>query len=62
MDHYNIKLHTFFLIPIFLIDSLSALYSFHYLHDKTKGLRTAAHYLFFNLLIAAMVFVAWRMT
>jgi hydrogenase-4 component B len=50
-------LSAFFLIPIFLIGSLSALYSFHYLHDQTKGLRTAAHYLFFSLLIASMVFV-----
>ncbi|MGC9021532.1 MAG: proton-conducting transporter membrane subunit, partial [Dissulfurimicrobium sp.] len=50
-------LTAFFLIPIFLIGSLSALYSFHYLSDQTKGLRTAAHYLFFSLLIAAMAFV-----
>jgi hydrogenase-4 component B len=50
-------LSAFFLVAIFFISLLSAVYSFHYMESEDKSLRTAANYLFFSLLIAAMVLV-----
>jgi hydrogenase-4 component B len=36
---------------------LAAIYSFHYMSNAQKALRTAAHYLFFSLLVASMALV-----
>ncbi|MBN2428765.1 MAG: hydrogenase [Deltaproteobacteria bacterium] len=47
-------LSAFFLVPVFGIALLAAIYSFDYLDNPAKGLRTAANYFFFSLLIAAM--------
>ncbi len=45
----------FFLLPIFLVAPVAALYSFHY--TRAQGPRAAAGYLFFSLLTAAMAAV-----
>jgi hydrogenase-4 component B len=45
-------LSAFFLIVIFGVSLLAAIYSFHYMSNAQKALRTAAHYLFFSLLVA----------
>jgi hydrogenase-4 component B len=50
-------LSAFFLVAIFFISLLAAIYSFHYLNKPEKTLRAAASYLFFSLLIAAMALV-----
>jgi len=50
-------LSAFFLIAIFAVSLLAALYSFHYMDNPQKALRTAAHYLFFSLLVSAMALV-----
>jgi len=50
-------LSAFFLLAIFAISMLAALYSFHYMTDDGKPLRTAANYLFFSLLIVSMALV-----
>ncbi len=50
-------LSAFFLIAIFAVSFLAALYSFHYMEDAAKSLRTAVHYLFFSLLVVAMAMV-----
>ncbi len=50
-------LSSFFLIAIFFISFLAALYSFHYMDNAVKALRTAVHYVFFSLLIVAMAMV-----
>jgi hydrogenase-4 component B len=50
-------LSAFFLMAIFGVSSLAALYSFHYMDDAAKPGRTAAHYLFFSLLVIAMALV-----
>ena len=50
-------LSSFFLIAIFAVSLLAALYSFHYMDNPAKTLRTAAHYFFFSLLVAAMALV-----
>ena len=50
-------LSAFFLLAIFAICLLSAIYSFHYMTDEEKKLRTAANYLFFSLLISSMALV-----
>ena len=50
-------LSAFFLMAIFAISALAALYSFHYMSDEAKARRTAAHYLFFSLLVIAMALV-----
>ncbi len=47
----------FFLIPIFLIPPLTLIYSFHYLENKEKSLRTGVNYFFFSILIASMALV-----
>ncbi len=48
----------FFLLPIFVIAPLGALYSYHYLEHEEEALRVAANYFFYSLLTAAMVLVA----
>jgi hydrogenase-4 component B len=50
-------LSAFFLIAIFAISLLAAIYSFHYMNKSEKALRTAANYLFFSLLIGSMALV-----
>ena len=47
-------LSAFFLIPVFAIAFFVTLYSYDYLSDPDKGLRTGANYLFFSFLITAM--------
>jgi hydrogenase-4 component B len=55
---FNIdELSAFFLIAIFAICFLAALYSLHYMDKVQESLRTAAHYLFFGLLVASMALV-----
>ena len=51
------SLSAFFLMAIFGVSSLAALYSFHYMDDPAKARRTAAHYLFFSLLVISMALV-----
>ena len=43
-------LSAFFLVAIYSICLLAALYSYHYLDSPQKALRTAGSYLFFSLL------------
>ncbi len=50
-------LSAFFLVIIYFVSFLAALYSFHYLSTPEKALRTGLSYLFFSLLIASMVLV-----
>jgi hydrogenase-4 component B len=50
-------LSAFFLMTIFIVCLLASLYSFHYMSDPRRGLRTAAQYLFFSLLTASMALV-----
>ncbi len=50
-------LSSFFLIAIFAVSLLAALYSFHYMDNPAKAFRTAVHYFFFSLLVAAMALV-----
>lgn len=50
-------LAAFFLVTIFAICSLAAIYSVGYLHRSDQARRTAAHYLCFALLTVAMALV-----
>jgi hydrogenase-4 component B len=50
-------LSAFFLLVIYVICALAALYSFHYMDDAEKAVKTAVNTLFFSLLIASMAFV-----
>lgn len=50
-------LSAFFLLAIFAVCLLSAVYSFSYLSDPRKALGTAVSYFFFSLLAAAMALV-----
>lgn len=50
-------LAAFFLVAIFAVSLLSAIYSFHYMDKPEKALRTSVNYLFFSLLIASMALV-----
>ncbi len=51
------SLSAFFLVPIFGICPLAALYSFHYLDDPSHNIRTAVNLFFFNILIISMALV-----
>jgi hydrogenase-4 component B len=51
------SLSAFFLVAIFAVCLLAAVYSFHYMDNPQKALRTASHYLFFSLLVSAMALV-----
>ncbi len=51
------SLAAFFLVAIFAVCALSAVFSFHYLDNGQQALRAAVHYLFFSLLIASMALV-----
>lgn len=50
-------LSAFFLLAIFAVCLLAAIYSFHYMNNKEKALRTATSYFFFSLLAASMALV-----
>ena len=50
-------LSAFFLMAIFAVSAVAALYSFHYMDDAKKAGRTAAHYLFFSVLVISMALV-----
>jgi hydrogenase-4 component B len=50
-------LSAFFLVAIYAVSLLAAIYSFHYLNKPEKALRTAINYLFFSLLIVSMALV-----
>ena len=50
-------LSAFFLVAIYLICLLAALYSYHYMDKEQKAFRTAGSYLFFALLTASMALV-----
>ncbi|MBR9984311.1 MAG: hydrogenase [Desulfosarcina sp.] len=50
-------LSAFFLLAIFAVCLLAAIYSFHYMNHPEKALRTAASYFFFSLLAASMALV-----
>ncbi len=50
-------LTAFFLVAIFAVSLLAAIYSFHYMDNREKALRTSVNYLFFSLLIASMALV-----
>ncbi|MGD8835237.1 MAG: proton-conducting transporter membrane subunit [Desulfobacteraceae bacterium] len=50
-------LSAFFLVAIFAVSLLAAVYSYHYMDNPAKALRCAANYLCFSLLVAAMALV-----
>lgn len=50
-------LSAFFLVAIFSVSLLAALYSYHYMDKLRLAARTAAHYLFFSLLVVSMALV-----
>jgi hydrogenase-4 component B len=50
-------LSAFFLVTIFLVSILAVLYSFNYMDNPEKKMRTAVHYFFFSLLIISMAMV-----
>jgi len=47
----------FFLVPIFAVSAVAALYSFQYMHDKERSAATASNYFFYSLLIISMALV-----
>jgi hydrogenase-4 component B len=51
------SLSVFFLVPIFLICPLAALYGYHYLEKTEEAGRVAVNYFFYALLIISMVLV-----
>ncbi|VAW39648.1 Hydrogenase-4 component B, partial [hydrothermal vent metagenome] len=52
------RLSAFFLLPIFVISPLAALYSYNYLEDPSRSLRVAVNYFFYALLTVSMALVA----
>lgn len=57
---FSLKIDTvsaFFLIPVFAISAVAALYSFQYLHDTKRAAGTAINYFFYALLIISMALV-----
>ncbi len=50
-------LSSFFLFAIFAVCLLATVYSFHYMDNSDKSVKTAVHYFFFAILIAAMALV-----
>jgi hydrogenase-4 component B len=50
-------LAAFFLVAIFAVSLLAAVYSYHYMDNPAKALRCAANYLCFSLLVATMALV-----
>jgi len=62
LDHFIIAFHidalsSFFLILIFGISMLAAIYSFHYMNQAEKSLATSVNYFFFSILIISMALV-----
>ncbi len=47
----------FFLVPIFTISAIAALYSFQYMRDAQRPLATAANYFFYAILVVSMALV-----
>ncbi|MBT3177326.1 MAG: hydrogenase [Desulfobacula sp.] len=47
----------FFLVAIFTVSLLAAIYSFHYMDNSKNAVRTAVNYFFFSILIASMAMV-----
>ena len=47
----------FFLVPVFSISAVAALYSFQYMHDRKRAAATANNYFFYSLLILSMSLV-----
>jgi hydrogenase-4 component B len=50
-------LAAFFLVPVFIIPAIGALYSFNYLHDEKRTVGIAYNYFFYTLLISSMALV-----
>lgn len=50
-------LSAFFLVAIFLVSLLAAIYSYNYFHKPEESLKTALNHLFFSILIASMALV-----
>jgi len=50
-------LSAFFLVAIFVVSLLAVIYSFHYMDNSEKAVRTAVNYFFFSILIASMALV-----
>ena len=50
-------LSAFFLMAIFAVCLIAAIYSFHYMEDSENTVRTAVNYFFFSILIASMALV-----
>lgn len=51
------SLAAFFLVVIFMVCFVAAIYSFHYMADGERAMRVAVHYFFFSLLILSMALV-----
>jgi len=51
-------LSSFFLIAVFAISCLAAVYSFHYMNRPERPFRVSVNYLFFSLLVVSMGLVA----
>ncbi len=47
----------FFLVPVFIIPAIAALYSLQYLHDAKRAAGVAANYFFYAMLIISMALV-----
>ncbi len=57
---FSLKLDTvsaFFLVPVFAICAVAALYSYQYMHDAKRSAATANNYFFYSLLIISMALV-----
>ncbi len=50
-------LSAFFLVAIFAVSLLAAIYSFHYMENSEKPVKTAVNYFFFSILVASMALV-----
>ncbi|MFH2065104.1 MAG: proton-conducting transporter membrane subunit [Pseudomonadota bacterium] len=51
------SLSAFFLVIIFAISFVAAVYSYHYMNNPEKSFRTSVNYFFFSLLIVSMALV-----
>ena len=47
----------FFLVPVFAVPAVAALYSFQYMHDAKRSTGVAANYFFYAMLIISMALV-----
>ena len=57
---FSLKIDTvsaFFLVSVFVVSAVAALYSFQYLNDAKRATATAANYFFYALLIISMALV-----